>query len=377
MSGEATVAPGPARLRLPRALRRWLRLVTGRRKRSPGSQPRSADDHAIAWLWPHLALTAGRRYPPLYENRDAFILQMGRVGSVSIAAAVRRRGYNAYHSHGFSDLHCAGTLQRLQDRARLVSDSIAMRSHLAAVAHGELLHWYKRHKRRNGQRLKIITLTRDPATWMSSHLVLVKYATLPRVRRWYAAVSGLDPAQGADDAAMMRAFGDAAAMRAFGTALGRLILEVRPSRGLGEALAELHRVAAARWPAAPDFIGAARDGFSCAEWFDRQMKPVIGLDLLADATFRETGLARVETDYADVMLVRFENLNSSAGVLGDFLGARDFVLPHVNATARTDDRAALRAAFEAGIEDAGGPAVRRELRMTEYGRACGYDRLTD
>ena len=37
----------------------------------------------------------------------------------------------------------------------------------------------------------------------------------------------------------------------------------------------------------------------------------------------------------------------------------------------------MRAAFEAGIEQAGGAAVRRELRATAYGKACGYDRLTD
>jgi hypothetical protein len=61
----------------------------------------------------------------------------------------------------------------------------------------------------------------------------------------------------------------------------------------------------------------------------------------------------------------------------DFLGLGTFTLPHSNATGRSEDGAALRAAFEAGIEQAGGAAVRRELRASEYGRAAGYDRLTD
>jgi hypothetical protein len=36
----------------------------------------------------------------------------------------------------------------------------------------------------------------------------------------------------------------------------------------------------------------------------------------------------------------------------------------------------MRTAFEAGLEQAGDGAVRRELRATAYGKACGYDRLT-
>ena len=340
---------------------RLLRVLTGRGKRKRSSKPRTADDRAIAWLWPHLALTVGRRYPPRYENRDAMILQMGRVGSISIYETMRKHGYNTYHSHGFSDGRCLATLHRLQGNA----SPHAVLTHLAAVAHSGLLHWYKQHKTRNGARLKIVTLTRDPASWMSSNLVLRKHETLPQIRAWHAVASGREAAD------------DLEAMRAFSAALGEMILATKPSRDLDAAIVEIGRLAEMRWPSAHQFKTLAAQGLSCATWFEHEVRPVLGLDLLADPRLRDSGAARAETDYAEILTLRFEQLPASAPLFCDFLGLGSFALPHSNATAHGDDRAALRAAFDAGVEQAGGAAVRRELRATPYGKACGYDRLPD
>lgn len=367
-AGDAATRAGRTK-RWPRPIRRLLRLVTGRKKRRRRSKPRSADDRAIAWLWPYLAPTTSRRYPPLYENRDAMILQMGRVASISIHQAIRR-DYNAYHTHGFSNARSAGMLQQLQlDDAEPDSNRV-LRTYLAALAHSALLQWYKRHKTRNGARLKIITLTRDPVSWMSSHLVLRRHATLPQILAWHAAAAGLDPA-GLDLAAV----DELAAVRAFGAAFGDMILAAKPSRGLAPAIGEVRRLANARYPAAPEFLDVAMPALSCAWWFDREIKPTLKLDLLADARLRDSGALRTETDYAEILVVRFEDLRSSVALFRDFLGLRDFALPHTNTT--PSEHRNIRAAFEAGLEQAGGAAVRRELRSTAYGKACGYDRLTD
>jgi hypothetical protein len=363
-AGDATRA-GRTR-RWPRPIRRVLRLLTGRKKRNRRTKPRSADDRAIAWLWPYLAPTTSRRYPPLYENPDAMILQMGRVASISIHEALRR-DYNAYHTHGISNARSMSMLQRLQLDGRGPSSNRVMRSYLAALAHSALLQWYKRHKTRNGARLKIITVTRDPVTWMSSHLVLRRYATLPQIRAWYSALdpANLDPA----------AVDELEAVRAFGAALGEMILAAKPSHGLAPAVAELHRLARARYPSASEFLSVATSALSCGAWFDREVKPVLGLDLLADARLRDSGALRTETDYAEILVVRFEDLRGSLPLFRDFLGLDSFALPHSNPTPR--EHRDVRAAFEAGLEQAGGGAVRRELRATAYGKACGYDRLTD
>jgi hypothetical protein len=362
-AGDTTRAGRPKRW--PRPIRRLLRVMTGRKKRNRRSKPRSADDRAIAWLWPYLAPTTNRRYPPLYENRDAIILQMGRVASISIHQAIRH-DYNAYHTHGFSNARSVGMLQQLQRDDGGPSGNRAMRSYLAALAHSALLQWYKQHKTRNGARLKIITLTRDPVSWMSSHLVLRRYATLPQIRAWYAAAAGLDPA-GAVDALE--------AVRAFGAAFGDMILAAKPSRGLAPAIEEFYRLADARYPSSPEFLAVARPALSCGLWFDREIKPVLGLDLLADARLRDSGVLCTETDYAEILVVRFEDLRRSVPLFRDFLGLDAFALPHSNPT--PGEHRDMRAAFEAGIEQAGGAAVRRELRATAYGKACGYDRLTD
>jgi hypothetical protein len=356
--------------RWPRPIRRLLRLVTGRKKRNRRSKPRSADDRAIAWLWPYLAPTTSRRYPPLYENPDAMILQMGRVASISIHEAIRS-DYNAYHTHGFSNARSMDMLQRLQLDGEGPSSNRVMRTYLAAIAHSALLQWYKRHKTRNGARLKLITLTRDPVSWMSSHLVLRRYATLPQIRAWYCAAAGVDPAS-LDPAA---AVDELEAVRAFGAAFGDMILAAKPSHGLAPAVGEIRRLAHARYPSASEFLSVATSALSCGTWFDRELKPVLGLDLLADTRLRDSGALRTETDYAEILVVRFEDLRGSLPLFRDFLGLDTFALPHSNPTPR--EHRDMRAAFEAGIEQAGGGAVRRELRATAYGKACGYDRLTD
>ncbi|HKP27619.1 MAG TPA: hypothetical protein VJV39_27365 [Dongiaceae bacterium] len=362
----ATTGAGARRTkRWPRPIRRLLRVLRGRKKRRRRSKPRSADDRAIAWLWDHLAASTSRRYPPLYENRDAMILQMGRVASISIHQALRH-AYNAYHSHGVSPARCTGMLQRLQLDGSGPDSERVMRGCLATLAHGALLQWYKRHKTRNGARLKIITLTRDPATWMSSHLVHRSYATLPQIRAWYVATAGRDPDRAVDELE---------AVRAFGAAFGEMILAARPSHGLSPAITALQRFAETRYPSAPGFIEVARSALSCGSWFDREIAPVLELDLLADGRLRDGGTLRTETDYAELLVVRFEDLGRSMPTFRDFLGLPDFALPHNNAT--VSERRDMRAAFEAGIEQAGGAAVRRELRATAYSRACGYDRLTD
>jgi hypothetical protein len=355
------------RIRLLRPLRRLWRTLFGPRHSSIWPRPRTRADREISWLWPYLILSTNRGFPPRYENRDALILQPGRVASISIYHAMRARGYNAFHTHGISRSRQMGTMNRIgNDKRRRGID--ALRDHTAALAHYELLVWYRQYKRRNGSPLKIITVTRDPVTWLSSHLILLRHKTLPQVRRWYQLHAGL-PTDAVVDGET--------AIRAFGAELGAMILKARPSRGLEPALVELRRLATERWPGDGNFLDMARSGLSCAQWYDREIKDVIGIDVLADPALRTQGYARLETDYAEIMVARFEDMKRLAPAFGEFLGVPDFALPHDNATARTDDRAALRAAFEAGLESAGGGAVRRELRGTEYGRACGYDRLTD
>src|SRR5262249_22693795 len=150
-------AAGSAR---PKGLvRRFLGPAPGPTIRK--SKPQTDDDRAIAWLWPYLSLTLARRNRPRYEYRDALILQMGRVASVSIQRALSVRGYNAYHSHALNEGRRLGLLRRLEHAADDPARRGALDGHVATLAHHELVRWYRGHKQRNGERLRIITLTRD------------------------------------------------------------------------------------------------------------------------------------------------------------------------------------------------------------------------
>ena len=77
------------------------------------------------------------------------------------------------------------------------------------------------------------------------------------------------------------------------------------------------------------------------------------LDLLADARLRDSGALRTETDYAEILVVRFEDLRSSVPLFRDFLGLRHFALPRSNTT--PSEHRDMRAAFEAGLERRAAP----------------------
>jgi hypothetical protein len=90
--------------------------------------------------------------------------------------------------------------------------------------------------------------------------------------------------------------------------------------------------------------------------------------------FAAQGIARRNLGFADVLIVRFEDLAKHMDAVAQFVGLTSLELPRRNVTAEKPyanqvlEAARSFAATELGI------AFQRELRGSDYGRACGYDK---
>jgi hypothetical protein len=226
-----------------------------------------------------------------------------------------------------------------------------------------LIRWYREYKEYEGQKLKVITLTRDPMTHYPSAFVHRRDAVLPAVLAWHRARDGkagsIDPAQALTD---------------FLVELAAIIVEGRPSAG-GAVEERCEALARQRWPDHPVMAREAQALLSPVTWFDSEFTPVFGFDVLASPELRDRGWTERNEDWVDVLVLRFEDLPALIPEIQRFCNLAELTLPRHNVTSRKDGAAEIKAAMRAMLDTPIGRACARELRSSPYGRACGYDRL--
>ena len=95
-------------------MRRRLRALGGflRRDRPRASGEPEWDDveRSFRHIWHRLIDVSEERYRLNRRRPNALVLQMGKVASFSIRAALCERGINAFHSHGLSPMQQQGAL---------------------------------------------------------------------------------------------------------------------------------------------------------------------------------------------------------------------------------------------------------------------------
>ena len=176
-----------------RSLRALLR-PEGRR----ASEKTDWDDveRSFRHIWQHLVHATDKKYRLKRRRPNVIILQMGKVGSTSIRAALCARDINAFHSHRLSPAMQQRALGRVLENdltVRLVSRDL--RKHIQNVALHALARWYERHKQYEGHKLRVVTLTRDPVTRYPSGFVYRWSAVRNRITAWHRSRSGA-PADG-------------------------------------------------------------------------------------------------------------------------------------------------------------------------------------
>ena len=346
-----------------RSLRALLR-PEGRR----ASEKTGLDDaeRTFRYIWRHLVHATDRKYPLKRRRPNAIVLQMGKVGSTSIRAGLCARGINAFHSHRLSPAMQQRALGHVLENdltVRLVSRDL--RKHIQNVALHALARWYEQHKRYEGHKLSVVTLTRDPVTRYPSGFVYRWSAVRDRIAAWHRFRSGA-PADGP--------LQEAAMLQDLIAEVTAIVAEGRPCGGQAE-VDRCFALAQERWPNHPVIASELAHMLAPLTWFDHEISGVFGLDMLAAAELRERGWAERSNDWVDIQVLRFEDLASLVPQLARFVGLADLTLPRKNVTAVKPGAADVANAWKAVLATPTGQACARELRTSAYGRACGYERL--
>jgi hypothetical protein len=345
-------------------LMRPLRAVWKRWRRS--SKPELDEtERTYRHIWRHVVRSSERIFPLQRGRPTVLLLQMAKVASTSMRSALSRHGINVLHRHALSPARQQASLSHLltaTPTSALVR--VDLRSHFHDVAAHALVRWYRDHKQYNGHRLKVITLTRDPVTHYPSAFIHRRANAMPAIRNWHRATR---PA--AEHSAE-----EAEILAAFLKELAGIVAEGQPSAG-APGCARCRALAEERWPKHPVVAGELAALLSPLTWFDREITPLLGMDVLAAPALQEHGWAVCSNDWVDVLILKFEQLPSLVPQIQRFCGLSELALPRRNVTGTKAGAAGIAAAMRSLLESPEGRTCVRELRTSPYGHACGYDLL--
>ena len=345
-----------------RGLRTVRTLLTGRRA---ADSPLDEKEHIFRHIWHRLA-HAFERGQLHRGHPNALVLQMGKVASTSIQSALLAREINAFHSHGLSSLFQHGRLSLLLDTGltfRLAAHDL--RRHIQSVALYLMIRWYQQHKQYKRRKLKVITLTRDPATHYPSGFLHRRDTALPAIIDWHRARGSA----GAHDTAE-----PTKVLTDFLMELTSIVVEGRASEG-AVAVERCLALARKRWPDHPVVASELGACLVPLTWFDSEITAMFGIDMLAAPGLRERGWAEQSNDWVEIIVVKFEELPSLVPEIARFFALAELALPRENETSGKAGAAEIAGAWRSVMETPVGQACARELRRSPYGRACGYDRL--
>jgi hypothetical protein len=309
---------------------------------------------------------SGRGTDFFIERPNLLLLQMGKVASSALAAAVVDRGINCFHCHSLTYDAEAARLSRLFHGEPTARSAALELSYLAKhTALNMLVRWYRANAAKTGRKLKVVSLTRDPATWHVSHLL--QRFDFPALAEWHRGFTGAD-SRGEMDVGV--------AVTELLRQVAKLTVETQPSVDLAQAYARGHGATMAMVPPQPYIAEHFGRALGPLGWFDHQFTPVFGVNIRDLPELAEEGIARRELGYADILIVRYEDLSRHLGAVAHFLDISSLTLPPVNVTDQKAYAGAVQAAARAFDATDLGLAFARELRQSAYGRACGYDRLS-
>jgi hypothetical protein len=237
--------------------------------------------------------------------------------------------------------------------------SRGLRYHVQSIALHMLVRWYETHGPYQGQRLKLITLTRDPVTHYVSSFIQRRTALVPEVQAWQRARLGTAAGTQPDEWQ---------AVRDFVYELASIIAET----GIETSEAPLN-LARRRWPDHPVVAEEVNLCLRPVTWLDAEIAEPFGLDVLAEPELRRRGWVVLQNDWVEILVLRFEQLATLAPRIAEFAGVPELTLPQRNVTSHKEGASTYQSAIQAAIETPVGQAYARTVRASAYARACGYD----
>ena len=348
-------------------VQRFVRKLLGIPRAETNPPARPGEDDVFTHLWRSAAAASahGKRFS--IHQRNVLLFQMGKVASFALELALLDHGLNCFHCHQLSYEGEASRLTRLfkaDPDLRLAAVELKLLAKHTAL--NMLVRWYRQNPVAPDRRLKVITLTRDPASRFIS-LLLQRHGYDPKpLVDWHREATGVSNAGdvGAAAGALLRQ-------------VATLIVETKPSVDLAAARARGSELAMAMTPPQPYLAEAVRSALDPLAWFDNQFTPMFGVGLRALSEFAASGLAQRDLGFADVLIVRYEDLARHVGAIAHFVGLPALTVPARNVSAEKAYGAQILDAARSFQASELGQAFQRELRQCEYGRACGYDRSVE
>ena len=366
LKGNVPGAPGTRRRKRSPAERvqRFVRKLLG--VPGAGTKPpaRPGEDDVFTHLWRSATAASahGKRFS--IHQRNVLLFQMGKVASSALQLALLDHGLNCFHCHQLSYEGEASRLTRLikaDPDFRLAAIELKLLAKHTAL--NMLVRWYRQNPVAPGRRLKVITLTRDPASRFIS-LLLQQHGYDPKpLVDWHRNTAGVS---GAGDVG--------AAAGALLRQVAALIVEAKPSVDFASARARGPELAMAMTPPQPYLAQAAHSALDPLAWFDNQFMPMFGVDLRALPEFAASGLAQRDLGFADILVVRYEDLARHVDAIARLVGLPALTVPARNVSVEKAYGAQILEAARSFQASELGQAFQRELRQSDYGRACGYDR---
>jgi len=340
---------------------RLLRSLLGRPRGKPPERP--GEDEVFENLWRTAAAASARGKSFSIHQPNVLLFQMGKVASSALEVALNARGFNCFHCHSLTHGSESSRLSRLfHEQPDLRAAGVDLKLLAKHTALNMLVRWYKTNEVSPDRRLKVLTLTRDPVAWHTSQLLQGSGHKAHRLVEWHQAFAAEGTARGDIGTAVAELLRQ----------VGRLVVETRPSADVFSARERGQALAMAMTPPQPYIAESFRRALVPLGWFDEQFTPLFGVDIRSLPELAAEGLARRDLGYADLLVMRFEDLGRHLGALAAFAGLEEFALPPRNVGANKTHAGVILEAARAFHATELGAAFRHELRQSEYARACGY-----
>ncbi len=293
-------------------------------------------------------------------ERDALLLQMGKVSSTSIANALAEQGFNAMQAHIASTGRLAMKLDTLASPT--MSDEVADRVYADFLRELEVTYMLARRRLDTAgkhPKLLVISPMRDPLTWFWSHFAELFDHYRNQMLRYHTIRGGLESDFNVET----------------------VFLEVQQAmfRVLEEVGVPLHRTdsltaikqCAQRYDQS-DVVFAALNRFLLPlRWYDEDFRPATGINVYKQPFDIEAGWGQIEHGGLSILLLRYERLHNLVPVISGFTGTPGLKLGRANTAERKNLPFDIRDMQRRGRAMMPAIVVER-LYASPYARHFGY-----
>lgn len=251
---------------------------------------------------------------------DIIVYQMGKVASTSICETLSEENLNAQQSHFLGKKNLSQTLFNLLNPN--ISDFSAFHTLGQFVKNIELtrtINWYKQNKEKDGKKLKIISLSRDPIDWTRANLVQnfpeysVGFEKWCEITKKNNTLPSLDECVRSVYESVFDIIGTT--KEEFGTdrffdSIRSMELEKNPETNI-----ILHHIYMLSRP---------------LNWYDNFVKPILGIDVFKKKFNSQLHYNVYTKDYCDFLLIRYEDLDKIWSIVAEFAGSNSKLLSKLN-----------------------------------------------